>query len=204
MLKIGLTGAIGSGKSIVTSYFLELKVPVIDADTIVKEIYSEDKVVLQKIENRFGVKVFTNHELNRKKLREIIFNDVDEKKWLENLLHPIVFEKILTWSKNLDAPYIIIVAPLLLETTLKDDVDRILVIDCSENLLIDRVSLRDQVSEDEVKSILNHQLSREERLAAADDVISNEGDLEALKLEVLRLHDLYSRVGKARSACPPS
>lgn len=195
---IGLTGGIGSGKSVVTSYFTELGVPIIDADDIAKELCSsKHPAIFQKIKKRFGKIVLnSNKEISRKKIREIIFENPDERCWLEDNLHPLIIDTILSWIKGLNASYCIVVAPLLLETDLRNYMDCVLVIDVPIETQIKRVTLRDNTNPYEVKKILNRQFTRKKRLEMADDVIFNKNGFEKLKSNVMRLNKFYLELAK--------
>jgi dephospho-CoA kinase len=190
---VGLTGGIGSGKSIVADYFSALKVPVIDADKVSHELCKPTQLAFTKIRERFGDFILdSDGNLDREKIRRIIFRDLEEKVWLEGVLHPLIIKVILDWCRNLKATYCIVVAPLLLETSMKNDVDRVLVVDCSKKNQVQRVSARDKIQKAEVELILSQQLSREARLKLADDVIVNDDDLEVLRKKVMILHDFYT------------
>lgn len=189
---IGLTGGIGSGKSIAAHYFSELGVPVIDADDVAKKLCNSKNIGFEKIKERFGEAVLdSDGEISRKKLRKIIFENSMERLWLENYLHPLISEAILNWVKQLSNGYCIVVVPLLLETDFKNYVDRILVIEASKEIKIKRAILRDEVHQDEIEKILSAQLSSEERLAMTDDIIFNEGNLAELRDKVLKMHLFY-------------
>lgn len=192
MFIIGLTGGIGSGKSVVAGYFSQLGVPIIDADKVSKELCFPGKGAFKKIYERFGETIIDRKgEIDRKKLKAIVFKSKSDKLWLECLLHPLIIEAILDWSKSINAPYCIAVAPLLLETAMKDYVDRVLVIDCPEEIQLERASLRDLADKAAIKSVLEAQISRSERLKSADDIITNEGSLEELKAKVVNLDRFY-------------
>lgn len=190
---VGLTGGIGSGKSTVASYFSGLHVPVIDADDVAYTLCQPGKKAFQKIHEHFGFKILDkNGNIDRKELRKIVFKEVKEKVWLEKVLHPLIIEMIFDWARNLDSSYCLVVAPLLFESSIKDYVDRIVVVDCLEKTQIERVCMRDHVSVEDVKLILNQQISRIERLKLTDDVIVNDSSLEALREKIFALHDFYS------------
>lgn len=196
-LVVGLTGGIGSGKSEVCRLFSELCIPIVDADIVAREVVKPGSHALEKIRAHFGDKILLNSNdgaipaLNRQMLREIIFADHTEKKWLEALLHPLINVAIRTQLAVLSGPYIILASPLLLETEQHRLVDRVLVIDASEELQMRRASARDSNNVAQIKAIMNTQLSRGERLARADDIIENEGSLADLNEQVKRLHEQY-------------
>jgi len=192
MLKIGLTGGIGSGKSTVAQFFKELGVPVIDADVIAHELVVPGTLAFKKIIAHFGNKILNPQgELDRKQLRELIFHDVKQRRWLENLLHPLVYQEINNRLKKIQAPYCILVIPLLLETKHEKFVDRVLVVDSKEAQQIKRITKRDKTTKQAVKAIIDSQISREQRLANADDVIYNDKSLANLKKQVQKLHEKY-------------
>lgn len=193
MLIVGLTGGIGSGKSTVAALFSELGVPIIDSDVVARDVIASDANVLKKIAAHFGQEILNEkHQLNRAALRERVFADIAQRRWLEALLHPLIVTNIEQRIAQLDAPYCIVVIPLLVEETVADiRVDRVLVVDATEELQIARTMQRDQHTADEVKRILASQATRAQRLARADDVLENHGDLAALRQEVWRLHERY-------------
>ncbi len=195
VLKIGLTGGIGSGKSTASEIFSELSVPVIDADIIAHRIVEPNTPAFREIIKTFGNELITkNGTLDRKKLRHQILPNDTERKKLENILHPQIYREIEYETKDLDAIYCIISLPLLLETNATDIVDRILVIDVSEATQLARATTRDNVSEANIRAIIATQISREDRLAAADDIISNEGDLDNLRRQICDLHTVYTSI----------
>jgi len=192
MLKIGLTGGIGSGKSTVSQIFSDLKIPIIDADIISHQLVEPGKPAIKAIAKQFGQQVLTDQgTLNRKKLKEIIFSDPGQKKILEQILHPLVFAEMESQIKQLSNPYCILSIPLLLETQMEHFVDRILVVDCPVEQQLERVKNRDHLSEDRIKAIIANQATREQRLRAANDVIDNSADAQALAEQVKKLHNLY-------------
>jgi dephospho-CoA kinase len=192
MLRIGLTGGFACGKSETAKCFSQLGITVIDTDVIAREVVSKETFAFNEIANRYGKQVLTNNnELNRSHLREIIFNQPQEKQWLEELLHPLIIERMQQQAKQATSPYCVLVIPLLLEKNLKHLVERILVIDASEALQYQRAQQRDHLSSTQLDAILQTQVSRQQRLAQADDIIVNDGNLEKLKQEVFKLHERY-------------
>lgn len=198
ILKIGLTGGIGSGKSKVTELFSALGAPVIDADVIARKVTQQPDIITAVV-SHFGPEVAENNgELNRRKLREVIFNDPSRRLWLEKLLHPLILQEMEKEASQLSSPYCLMVAPLLLEATLPQQwIDRILVVDSSEENQIKRTMQRDQLSREAVAKILQAQLSRSQRLAKADDIIVNDGDLNQLAAEVKKLDTFYKNLASA-------
>jgi dephospho-CoA kinase len=197
MLTVGLTGGIGSGKSTVSNLFEELGITIIDTDVIAHELVNNSSV-LNDIVDTFGQKVLNQDgTLNRKKLADIVFNQKTEKQRLENILHPRIRSKVneliqLLRSSENPPLYVIVVIPLLLETGFTDITDRIIVVMSDEDTRINRVMLRDHRSMDEIRSIINHQVSDEIRLRNADDIIDNNHDIGNLKHQILQLHKKYS------------
>jgi len=197
MLKIGLTGGIGSGKTTISKLFNSLGINVIDTDIIAHKLVNNDKTVLKEITDTFG-KTILNHNgtLDRKKLAQIVFNKKENKKLLENILHPKirneVDNKIQSFTLNDSPPqYIIIVIPLLFETGFRDLVDRVLVVISDEKIRIERVKQRDQRNMDEIQSIISNQVTDTKRISEADDIIENNNDFRALEHHVNQLHKKY-------------
>ncbi len=187
---IGLTGGIGSGKTAVSETFEKLGITVVDADLASRVVVEKGKPCLEEIAKHFGDDILNeNDELNRAKLREIIFNSDSEKLWLESLLHPAIAEQIKDELNASKSPYTILVSPLLLETNQRDFCDKVLVVDVPIELQMERTTKRDGVSEDQVKSIIKSQINRDERLQLADEIILNEGSIEDLEMIVRDLHE---------------
>lgn len=193
--RVGLTGGIGSGKSVVAAMFSRLGVPVIDADSISRDLTSSPGPVLQQIVTIFGQEVVDHAgNLNRKVLRTRIFSDNLYRQKLEAILHPAIYARMEAIYLGIDAPYCILCIPLLLETNSCSKVDRILVIDCPVSLQIERTCNRDDVPSQVIEKIINTQVSREVRLKAADDVIVNDSDVENLAIKVDELHAMYLKL----------
>lgn len=192
MLKIGLTGGIGCGKSTVTALFTKLGAPVIDADQISHNLVKPKQPALALIKQTFGNSVIKkNGGLDREKLREIVFSDRHAKKQLEAILHPLIYQAIQTKLAAMDAAYSIISIPLLLETGMTGLVDRILVIDCPTAMQIQRVVKRDHLTVARIQSIIDSQVSRAARIVQADDLIDNSESADGLAEQVKKLHNLY-------------
>lgn len=189
---LGLTGGIGSGKSAAAERFAELGVHVVDADQVARSVVEPGSAALAQIVDRFGVPILASSgELNRAALRERIFTSVEDRHWLERLLHPLIRQEIWASLSRAESPYAVLVSPLLVESRQHEQVDRVLVVDVPEDLQLQRVLARDQVSEDQVRAILAAQARREDRLRHANDVLVNDRDLAWLRQEVDRLHDRY-------------
>lgn len=196
MLKIGLTGGIGSGKTTVANYFAALGVPVIDADQIARELVSPGRPALQAIVNSFGPAVLDSAgHLDRARLRAMVFGAEarpGQRQLLESILHPLIRAEMQRRAQAMTARYGLLSIPLLVEGGQTDQVERILVVDAPEAMQYQRVRQRDNtLSEAEITAILRAQASRRQRLAVADDVIVNDADLENLRQQVLTLHQFY-------------
>ena len=189
---IGLTGGIGSGKTAVSDIFEELGIGVVDADLASRVVVEKGRPSLEEIAKHFGQGILTEAgELDRAKLREIIFNSDEEKNWLESLLHPAIAKQIQEELKASSSPYTILVSPLLLETNQKDFCNKVLVVDVPVETQIERTLKRDDVSLEQVQSIIKAQISRDKRLELADEVIVNDKSLEDLQLAVSKLHQQF-------------
>jgi dephospho-CoA kinase len=205
MLKIGLTGGIGSGKSTVAKLFEQRGIEVIDADCIARELVEPPAAAFKEIQAAFGPEAIgPDGRLDRAKLRAKVFSDPKARKTLEAILHPKIFAEMAKKAQACKTPYCILVLPLLVETQAQTQVDRVLVVDCPEALQIERIRRRDLLPQDLILKILASQASRQERLAAADEVISNAGDLAALEHQVEELHRFYLSLKRDAATCSPS
>jgi len=192
MLVVALTGGIGSGKSAVSRHLESLGVPVIDADRLARQLVEPGSPALAEIQDRFGAELVNDRgELDRAAMRKIVFGNSAERKRLEAILHPRIQEAMKDWLKRQTTPYAVLVIPLLFETGQGSMADRILVVDCEEALQIDRVSRRDDLTHEQISQILAAQADRQTRLAGADDVIENNGDLQQLIEATERMHRRY-------------
>ncbi len=192
MLKIGLTGGIGSGKTTVTQKFSALGVPIIDADEISRELVQPGQPAFVEIVNEFGDKVLkSSGEIDRQYLRDLIFSDAKSRVKLESILHPLIRLKMSQQIELLDNPYCIIAIPLLIETGQADLVDRILVLDVPRELQVRRTMERDNSSAEAIEAVLNSQVDNQTRLSLADDVLNNSGDIEDLLQQVEALNEKY-------------
>ncbi|MEL0629898.1 dephospho-CoA kinase [Psychromonas aquatilis] len=189
-LIIGLTGGIGSGKSTVAKEFIELGIEVVDADLVAREVVAPGKPALTKIESDFGKTVITaNGALNRAALRDIIFQSEAKKQWLNELLHPLIRESMLSQLASANSAYVILEAPLLIENKLTQYVDYTVVVDVLEEIQVKRAMQRDTNTREQIEAIMKAQINRENRLQHADFVIdNNNNDLVTLKLTVNKLH----------------
>lgn len=194
MLRLGLTGGIGCGKSVVSELFRQLGTPVIDADEIAHQLVAPGSPVLKAVIAQFG-QHFLNGEgsLDRKKLAAQVFAHPEQRKQLEALIHPAVRERIrqqLAAMQN--EVYVVIAIPLLLETGYTELVDRVLVVDCEEAQQIQRVQQRDARDPQQIQHIMAQQISRTERLRQADEILKNDSDLATLTQQVAQLHKKYA------------
>lgn len=189
---LGLTGGIGSGKSAVAEQFVALGVDLVDSDQAARWVVEPGRPALAAIAQHFGEQVLNpDGHLNRSALREQIFTNPAERRWLENLLHPLIATEVAQFLANAKSPYAIMVSPLLIESGQYKLAQRVLVIDVPEHVQIERTMRRDQLSAEQVQAILAAQATREERLRHADDVLTNDRDLTWMKSEVERLHTFY-------------
>ncbi|MGI3068420.1 dephospho-CoA kinase [Vibrio alginolyticus] len=192
-LVIGLTGGIASGKTTVANLFKQqFKIDIVDADIVAREVVEPGTPGLNAIIEHFGHDIVREDQtLDRAKLREKIFSNSDEKAWLNALLHPIIREKMIEDLQQVTSEYALLVVPLLVENKLDSLCDRVLVVDVEPNTQISRTMKRDNVSEDQVRAILASQASREQRLALADDVVTNNPSDPDLLLQITDLHEKY-------------
>ena len=199
-LVIGLTGGIGSGKSAASAIFSRLGAPVIDADSIAHALVAAGEPALAEIAVSFGEDILgSDGELDRDALRRRVFADSGERRRLEAILHPRIRRRIQDFIRDTRHPYCVVVIPLLLETQQSDLVDRVLVIDIPPETQISRVSGRDGLGREDIQAIIDVQAARETRLAAADDIIDNTGELDALESQVRSLHARYLELAAGQS-----
>jgi len=190
---VGLTGGIGSGKSEVAKLFASLEVDIVDLDQIAREIVHPGSESLNKITEKFGTKILNqDRSLNRTKMRKLIFTDLHAKQWLEKLLHPVIYQEMYHQILATKSIYCIVIIPLLIESHLPYPINRILVVDATEEQQIKRIMRRDEAGEQEVKDIIVTQATRAARLKIADDIIDNTRDEKYLQEQVVALHKLYS------------
>ena len=190
--RIALTGGIASGKSLVSNFFRELKISVIDTDIISREILHSNKSILCEIRNNFGNHVFSEQgELKRKKLRKIIFENRKKRLLLESIMHPEIRKETLKRIQMEQGVYHIIVIPLLYNSLMKNDVDRIIVVDCADAIQLHRLLKRDSETISQAKLIISSQASRQDLLKIADDLIQNNQSKQATKSQVIKLHQKY-------------
>ncbi|MEZ8512193.1 dephospho-CoA kinase [Vibrio splendidus] len=190
---IGLSGGIASGKTTVANLFNEhFNIDIVDADIVAREVVAVGSDGLKQITDHFGDAILLEDgALNRSKLRELIFSDPTEKQWLNDLLHPMIRNKIDSDLSKVTSPYGLLVAPLLVENQMQSMADRVLIVDVPTEVQIERTMSRDNVSREQVASILKSQASREQRLAVADDVIKNHTKNQELLPQITDLHQKY-------------
>ena len=194
---IGLTGGIGSGKSAAAALFKDIGVDLIDADDLARDSLNINSEGYKLFIEEFGdTYLDENKNINRELIRKLIFNDSDAKSKLENIIHPIVRSGIEVFIKNKKSDYCIIVVPLIFETNSSKIYDRVLVIDCDVDVQISRTSKRDNQTKSDIENIINKQATREQRLSIADEVIVNNGSLDLLRSEVLKIHKKYLEIIK--------
>ena len=189
---LGLTGGIGSGKSAVSAMFEELGIQVVDADIVAREVVKPGSVGLTKITAHFGDEILTTDgSLDRAKLRAIIFANESQKQWLNNLLHPLIRESMLSQLKQATSEYVILVAPLLFENGLEKYCNHTLLIDVPVDVQITRTTARDNVSVELAKQIIASQMSRADKQQKAADILDNNRPLEEVKTDAQKLHEKY-------------
>jgi dephospho-CoA kinase len=201
---VGLTGGIGSGKSVAAEMFAALGAAVVDADAIARELTAAGGAAMPAIRRVFGARfVGPDGALERARMRRLVFRDAAARRKLEAILHPRIRRRVRARIAAARAPYVIVVVPLLLETGgYRDLVRRVLVVDCSAARQVARAVRRGGLTETEVRAIMATQLARGARLEAADDVLHNDGSLQALRRQVARLHAKYSKLARQQAGRP--
>ena len=186
---VGLTGGIGSGKSVAGDFFIELGIDVIDADHVSKNILDDNESAKKLFLENFGEKfIDKNNNVDRALLRDEIFKNENKKEALESIIHPLVREEIFTFIENSNSVYKIIMVPLIYETNSQDFYDKIVVVDCKEENQIIRASKRDNKTKNDIINIMKNQASSDERMSIADEVIKNDSSLDDLKKQVIKVH----------------
>ena len=198
-LVVGLTGGIGSGKSAAADEFARLGATIVDTDAISHELTGPGGAAVAEIQRQFGrAFVDASGAMDRKRMRDLVFSDAEEKQRLEALLHPLIRAESQRRIEQAAGPYVVHVVPLLVESPgHRERVARVLVVDCPEATQVARVRQRSGLPEAEVRRIIASQIQRERRLAAADDVIDNSGTIAALQQQVRKLHENYLALAKA-------
>ena len=202
---VGLTGGIGSGKTTVANQFAALGIQLVDADVVARDVVAKGSEALKSISNHFGVEILLKDDsLNRALLREKVFSNPTEKQWLNQLLHPLIRQQMLKQLAAATSPYVLLVAPLLLENGLQQLVDQLLVVDVSPGTQLQRTTERDKVPASQVAAIMASQCSREQRRIAATQLLDNDLSLESLPQRVAELHQLYSGLAAEKLAKSPT
>ncbi len=192
MFVVGLTGGIGSGKSLVADCFREQGITVVDADQAARQVVLKGSEALAEIARHFGEGILLpDGTLDRGKLRGIVFNNASEKRWLESLLHPLIGEWLADQLNSATSPYAMLESPLLIEANQDQRTHRVLIVDVPESLQLKRAANRDNNDPEQIRAIMDSQLSRTERLRCADDIIDNSGAIEETRRQVLDLHQRY-------------
>jgi dephospho-CoA kinase len=189
-LIVGLTGGIGSGKSAVSELFSQQGIDVIDADLVARQVVEPGTEALSNITAKFGQEILRDGALDRQKLRSIIFNDEVSKKWLEELLHPIIRKEMFDQIEASNSPYTILEAPLLFENNLDKFCNKSVVVDTSEASQLARTLERDDSSSEVINNIIQSQIKSVDRLKRADYIIDNNGEISDLGPQVIRLNQI--------------
>ena len=202
---VGLTGGIGSGKSLVADMFAARGAAIIDTDLIAHQLTTPGGMAMPAIRAAFGDDFVTpDGAMDRARMRALVFSDVAAKERLEAILHPLIRSATEQAARAARGTYRIFVVPLLVESgSWSQRVSRVLVVDCPEQVQVERVMLRNRMPEQQVRAIMAAQASRQARLAAADDVIVNDGDMAALAPQVERLHTLYAELAAEPEPAAP-
>lgn len=204
VFSVGLTGGIGSGKTTVADMFAARGAAVIDTDQIAHQLTAPAGIAIPAIQAQFGATFITGTgALDRARMREAVFNDPAAKKRLEAILHPLIRQECERAATLVRGPYLLFVIPLLVESgNWRNRVSRVLVVDCPESQQLARVMERNGLSEAQVRAIMAAQASREQRLAAADDILLNDGNVAALAPQIDRLHALYCSLAQDQHQHP--
>lgn len=198
--RIGLTGGIASGKTTVANLFAALGVPIVDTDLLAREVVAQGSPLLAQVAAHFGTAVLAEDgSLDRRELRSRVFADPAERVWLEQLTHPAIRALTDQRCEAADGPYVMVAIPLLVETGAAGRFGRVLVVDCEPEVQLERLTARDGITREEALAMLAAQAPRTARLAVADDVIRNDGDLAHLRDQVEKLHHQYVEAAKAQA-----
>jgi dephospho-CoA kinase len=201
MVRIALTGGIACGKSTVANLFAALGATIVDTDLLAREVVAPGSPLLVQIAEHFGPAVMqADGSLDRARLRDIVFANPAERQWLEQLTHPAIRELTDRRCASAKGPYVMVAIPLLVETGGTARFDRVLVVDCDPAIQLARLQARDGSTREQAARMLAAQVTREQRLAAADDVIENNGDIAKLRDQVEKLHRVYSKSDRSQSA----
>lgn len=199
MLVIAVTGGIGSGKSTVTMLFQQHGVPIIDTDVIARDLVQPGQPALAEIQRVFGAQIIqADGQLDRAQLRERVFRDATARQQLQDILHPKIHAQVLQQLHGLAQPYCLLIIPLLVESKQVYPYDRVLVVDTTPELQLQRAMARDHMSQAQAQQIMDAQVSRAARLAMADEIIENSGDISTLTRQVAQLHQKYLALAQAK------
>ncbi|WP_338410935.1 dephospho-CoA kinase [Pseudoalteromonas nigrifaciens] len=192
---LGLTGGIGCGKTAVSNMLEALDICVVDADIIARQVVEPGSEGLKAIIAHFGADILlADGNLNRSALRELVFSNNEHKNWLNALLHPLIRQQIITDLNNATSPYVVLVAPLLFENGLDKYCNRTLLIDVPKSVQIERTVKRDNISLEQVNSIITAQMSREQKQQQVDDILNNDRSLALVKHDLIALHKGYLKL----------
>ena len=198
MLVVAITGGIGAGKSTAVDMFRYYNVPVIDTDIIARELVDSDPAILDTITTAFGDDILNKQQqLDRTRLRQVVFDDEQKRETLQNILHPRIHQRVIHDIETVNSGYCLVVIPLLVESQHQYPYDRVLLIDTDESTQLERASRRDSDSKALIQKIIAAQATREERRAASDDIIDNNGVLGDLQKQVDALHVKYINLAAA-------
>ena len=198
MFSVGLTGGIASGKTTISNLFSTKGVPVIDTDIISRSLLQPGESAFEQVREHFGEEILdSNGNIDRVRLREIVFTQTLEKRWLEAMLHPLIYQRSHdAIVENAGEDYVLVVVPLLFETNFQSLVDRVLAVDCPAEIQIERLVRRDKIDESLAQKMLDQQLSNDERLARAHDSIKNDRGKDQLNQQVAKLHAGYLELAR--------
>jgi dephospho-CoA kinase len=197
---VGISGGIGSGKTTVTDLFAKYGIDVIDADVIAREVVEPGTAALKAIIDKFGQSVVgESGYLDRAKLRTLVFNDIETKNWLNQLLHPAIRQQMLLQTQQAKSAYCLLSVPLLVENKLYEQVDRVVIVDVDEQTQLQRTLQRDKTNEQQIRAIMSAQATRQQRLVVADEVIDNNGKPDDLAKQVAQLHKRYLQFAKQKA-----
>jgi len=202
MMRVALSGGIASGKTMVSDTIAEYGVPIIDTDLLAREVVAPQTEGLQSVVARFGKSILDDSgALDRKKLRDVIFNDDKARHDLESILHPLIRDltnQKLDELEQLDTLYAVIVIPLLVETKQQDNYDHVIIVDVEPEIQIKRVMTRDNCSREHAEKIIASQATRKERLRVADDLVLNSSTKKAVDLQVKKIHERLTWLAKRK------
>ncbi len=198
---VGLTGLIGSGKSLATNIFRDIGVDIIDTDVIAHQITSANGLAIKQIQGNFGNEFIKDSgELNRPLMRELVFNDLSSRYKLENILYPLIFAEVQNQVQKSSQSYLIVVVPLLFKSTKYINlIQRSIFVDCKEDILIKRVINRSGITEQEIRKILHAQIPQSLQLMLCDDIIDNNNDVNSLKEQIIKLNNNYKKIFKDKT-----